>query len=90
MTPYHDDLTRPLQAFCVGDFNLYAAQDPAQALALASAVAGPGVYALDDVAAAPPAMLDEPLADANGTRRLGTLRGLLLSAKAPGHLASYE
>jgi len=89
MTPYRLDLTRPLKAWCVGDFNLYAAEDAAQALALANANAGPGVYSLADVAPVEPGQLDEKLIGAEMPMAC-TLRGLLLDAKAPGHLASYE
>jgi hypothetical protein len=90
MNSYQQDLTRPLKAWCVGDFNLYAAEDAAQALTLACNVAGPASYTLDDVVPAPADLLDERLADASGTRLSWTLRGLLVDAKAPGHLASYE
>ncbi|MBC8984086.1 hypothetical protein IAI52_27955 [Pseudomonas lurida] len=87
--PQLRDLTRPLLAFWVGDDDMYAAEDEAQALALANAIAGPNAYTLDDVAPASAETLDERLRDDSG-RLAWTLRGLLMDQKAPGYLAGYE
>lgn len=83
------DLTRPLLAFWVGDDDIYAAEDEAQALALANAIAAHVTYTLDDVTPVGAQMLDERLADENG-RLAWTLRGLLMDQKEPGYLAGYE
>ena len=83
------DLTRPLLAFWVGDDDIYAAEDEAQAVALANAIAGPGTYSLDDVAPVSADTLDDRLRDEAG-RLAWTLRGLLLDQKEPGYLAGYE
>jgi len=83
------DLTRPLLAFWVGDDDIYAAEDEAQALALANAIAGPGTYSVDDVAPVSADTLDARLADEAG-RLAWTLRGLLMDQKEPGYLAGYE
>lgn len=83
------DLTRPLVAYWVGDFDVYAAADEAQALGLANAKAGAPTYAREDVRPVEAATLDERLADATG-KLAWTLRGLLLDQKAPGYLAGYD
>jgi len=87
--PQLRDLTRPLLVFWVGDDDMFAAEDEAQALALANAIAGPGAYALDDVAPVSAETLDERLRDDSG-RLAWTLRGLLGSQAEPGYLAGYE
>lgn len=89
MTTPVRDLTRPLLAFWVADDDIYAAEDEAQALALANAIAGPGAYTLDDVMPVSAEVLDERLRDDSG-RLAWTLRGLLMDQKAPGYLAGYE
>lgn len=83
------DLTRPLLAFWVGEDDIYAAEDDAQALALANAIAGPGAYTLEDVTPVSAEVLDERLADDTG-RLAWTLRGLLVSQTEPGYLAGYQ
>ena len=83
------DLTRPLLAFWVGDDDIYAAEDEAQALLLANAIAGHRTYTLDDVAAVSADTLDDRLRDDSG-RLAWTLRGLLMDQKEPGYLAGYE
>lgn len=87
--PQLRDLTRPLLAFWVGDDDMYAAEDEAQALALANAIAGSNAYTLDDVMPVSAETLDERLRDDSG-RLAWTLRGLLMDQKAPGYLAGYE
>lgn len=83
------DLTRPLLAFWVGDDDIYAAEDEAQALALANAIAGHGTYTLGDVVPVSADALDDRLRDDSG-RLAWTLRGLLMDQKEPGYLAGYE
>lgn len=83
------DLTRPLMAFWVADDDIYAAEDEAQALALANAIAGPDAYTLDDVTPVSAETLDDRLRDDSG-RLAWTLRGLLMDQKEPGYLAGYE
>ena len=83
------DLTRPLLAFWVGDDDIYAAEDEAQAVALANAIAGHGAYTLDDVAPVSAETLDDRLRDEAG-RLVWTLRGLLMEQTEPGYLAGYE
>lgn len=83
------DLTRPLLAFWVGDDDIYAAEDEAQALTLANAIAGHGTYTLDDVVPVSADTLDDRLRDDSG-RLAWTLRGLLMDQKEPGYLAGYE
>lgn len=83
------DLPRPLLAFWVGDDDIYAAEDEAQAVALANAIAGPGAYTLDDVAPVSAETLDDRLRDEAG-RLAWTLRGLLMDQVVPGYLAGYE
>lgn len=83
------DLTRPLRAFWIGDTDILAAADPAQALRLAN---GPGpdvAYCLDDVSEVDAATLDERLADADG-KLAWTLRGLLQAQTEAGYLAGFE
>ena len=82
------DLTRPLLAFWVGDDDMYAAEDEAQALALANAIAGPGVYTLDDVAPVSADTLDAGVAH-DGELVL-TLRCFLDMQNEPSYLAGYE
>jgi hypothetical protein len=83
------DLTKPLLAFWVGDDDIYAAEDEAQAVTLANAIAGPGTYSLDDVAPVSADTLDDRLRDEEG-RLAWTLRGLLMDQTEPGYLAGYE
>ena len=83
------DLTRPLLAFWVGDDDIYAAEDEAQAVSLANAIAGHGTYTLDDVAPVSAETLDDRLRDEAG-RLAWTLRGLLMEQTEPGYLAGYE
>lgn len=89
MSAVDRDLTKPLQAFWVGDDDIYAAEDEAQALRLAAAIAGPDAYTLDDVAPVSAETLDSKLRDDEG-RVAWTLRGLLLDTREPGYLAGYE
>lgn len=89
MTSPLRDLTRPLLAFWVGDDDIYAAEDEAQALSLANAIAGHGAYTLDDVAPVSADTLDDRLRDEAG-RLAWTLRGLLMEQTEPGYLAGYE
>lgn len=88
-TPVVRDLTRPLLAFWVGDDDIYAAEDEAQALALANAIAAHVTYTLDDVTPVGAQMLDERLADDSG-KLAWTLRGLLMAQTEAGYLAGYE
>ena len=81
-------LTKPLLAFWVGDYDIYAAMDEAQALRLAVAIAGPDTYTLDDVAAVSVETLDSKLRDDEGL--VWTLREVLKGARKPGYLAGYE
>lgn len=76
-----------LKAYWVGDYDVYAAQDEAQALAFANALATPmHGYALEDVMPVLDVTLDEPLTgDAGPT----TLRQMLFTAER-GYLAGYE
>lgn len=83
------DLTKPLQAYWVGDDDIYAAEDEAQAVTLANAIAGHGTYTLDDVAPVSADTLDDRLRDEEG-RLAWTLRGLLMDQTEPGYLAGYE
>lgn len=80
---------KPLQAFWVGDCDLWAAEDEAQALQLANAIAYPPSYTLDDVIPASAEVLDERLADEDG-KLVWTLRGLLQAQAEPGYLAGTE
>lgn len=89
MTTPVRDLTRPLLAFWVGDDDIYAAEDEAQAVSLANAIAGHGTYTLDDVAPVSADTLDDRLRDEAG-RLAWTLRGLLMEQTEPGYLAGYE
>lgn len=88
MTETIRDLTKPLLAYWVGDEDIYAAVDEAQALRLANALAGGDCYTLTDVAEVQAATLDERLADDTG-KLAWTLRGLLASTAEPGYLAGY-
>lgn len=83
------DLTKPLRAFWVGDDDIYAAEDEAQAVALANAIAGPGTYSVDDAAPVSADTLDARLVDDDG-KLAWTLRGLLRAQAEPGYLAGYE
>lgn len=81
---------KPLQAYWVGDCDLWAAEDEEQALALANAIAAdPACYTLDDVMLAGPSVLDVRLADEDG-KLAWTLRGLLQAQTEPGYLAGIE
>lgn len=81
---------KPLQAYWVGDCDLWAAEDEDQALALANAIAAdPACYTLDDVMLAGPSVLDVRLADEDG-KVAWTLRGLLQAQTEPGYLAGIE
>ncbi|SEC62053.1 hypothetical protein [Pseudomonas costantinii] len=76
-----------LKAYWVADYDVYAAQDEAQALAFANALAAPmHGYSLEDVTPVLDATLDEPLTSDNGP---ATLRQMLVTAE-PGYLAGYE
>lgn len=82
--------SKPLQAYWVGDCDLWAAEDEAQALALANAICDPASpYTLDDVTPAGADLLDERLADKDG-KVVWTLRGLLQAQTEPGYLAGSE
>lgn len=83
------DLTRPLLAFWVGDDDIFAAENEAQALALANALSHAPAYTLDDVMRVSAEVLDDRLRDDSG-RLAWTLRGLLGSQAEPGYLAGYE
>lgn len=86
-----EDLTRPLLAFWVGDFGIYAAQDEAQALALAKGMGiTPGELKIEDVSPVGADTLDTRLAGEGGEPLAWTLRGLLHATKEPGFLAGYE
>lgn len=89
--PVLRDLTKPLQAFWVGGDAIFAAEDEAQALAVANALVGLKVSAwdLDDVEPVSADTLDERLPDEDGRLAL-TLRGLLASQTEPGFLDGYE
>jgi|RhiMetStandDraft_4_1073278.scaffolds.fasta_scaffold75298_1 hypothetical protein len=77
------DLTKPLLAFWVGDDDVFAAEDEAQAVALANAMVGiAGVWALEDVEAVTADTLDERAAE--------TVRGLLARQDKPGYLVGFE
>lgn len=81
---------KPLQAYWVGDCDLWAAEDEAQAVALANAIAAdPASYTLDDVCPAGPDVLDVRLASDEG-KEVWTLRGLLQAQTEPGYLAGIE
>lgn len=88
MTTPVRDLTRPLLAFWVGDYDMFAAEDEAQAMALANAIAH-SPYSLDDVMPVSADTLDERLADDSG-KLAWTLRGLLMAQTEAGYLAGYE
>lgn len=87
MTAAIRDLTRPLLAWWVGDFDLYAAEDAAQAQALANAL-GPMPEPLGEVREATPGELEETRVYADGGT--WTLRALLFKQTEPGYLAGYE
>lgn len=81
---------KALQAYWVGDCDLWAAEDEAQALALANGIAtDPACYTLEDVTPASADVLDVRLADEDG-KLAWTLRGLLQAQTAPGYLAGIE
>lgn len=80
------DLTRPLLAFWVGDDDIYAAEDEAQALALANAIAAHVTYTLDDVTPVGAQTLALEWSSRRG-RSIGTLRGILDAMPGPGCLA---
>lgn len=80
----------PLQAFWVGDMDIYAAHSAEQALELCEEHSGmPDVYELDDVDAVTAETLDKPLVEEDGTP-CGTLRQLLAETSAPGYLMGVE
>lgn len=82
-----NESTGALRAFWVSDYDVYAAQDEAQALAFANAMASPmRGYTLDDVMPVLDVTLDEPLTSDTGPT---TLRRMLATAE-PGYLAGYE
>ena len=80
---------KPLQAYWVGDCDLWAAEDEAQAVELANAIADGAGYTLEDVAPAGADVLDVRLADEDG-KLAWTLRALLQAQTAPGYLAGIE
>jgi hypothetical protein len=88
-TPEPRAVTPPLLAFWVGEDDIFAAADEAQALALGNALAGTAAYTLDDVAPVSAETLDDRLRDEEG-RLAWTLRGLLMDQAEPGYLAGYE
>lgn len=88
MTTPVRDLTRPLLAFWVGDYDMYAAADEAQALALANAIAHGTPYTLDDVAPVSSDTLDESVLD--GDCQVTSLRAVLLATAEAGYLAGYD
>lgn len=88
---YTPDLSRPLLAYWVGDFDIFAAVDADQALTLANDLLGrrPPLFTPADVAPVEATILDETRPDApNGTAH--NLRTLLAGKKCPGYLAGYE
>lgn len=81
---------KALRAYWVGDCDLWAAEDEAQALALANAICDPSsLYTLDDVMPAGSDVLDVRLADESG-KVAWTLRGMLQAQAEPGYLAGIE
>jgi len=82
--PVLRDLTKPLLAFWVGDDDIFAAENEAQALAVANALVGlrVSVWDLDDV--------EVVTADTLGERETVALRELLARQTEPGYLAGYE
>jgi hypothetical protein len=88
MTTPVRDLTRPLLAFWVGDYDMYAAEDEAQALVLANAIAHGAPYTLDDVTPVSSDTLDESVLD--GDCRVTSMRAVLLATSEAGYLAGYE
>lgn len=81
---------KTLQAYWVGDCDLWAAEDEAQALALANGIAADSAcYTLDDVSPAGAEVLGVRLADEDG-KLAWTLRGLLQAQTEPGYLAGIE
>jgi len=84
------DLTKPLLAFWVGDYDIYAAEHAAQALDLANAMTlRPSVFILDDVSLVQATTLDERLGGEHGGKLAWTLRRLLLDTAEPSFLAGY-
>jgi hypothetical protein len=84
----NQDLTRPLRAFWVGDYDIFAAFDEAQALRLGNVWAmDPETFAEDEVEEVSAETLGEPVAKDFPDV---TLRGLLYAMKEPGHMAGYE
>lgn len=88
LPPAGPDLTRPLRAWWVSDYDIIAAVDECQALDLANDICRPlEPYTPDDVVEVAPVTLDEPHAGEDGP---WTLRELLAAQTKPGYLAGYE
>ena len=81
------DLTRPLQAFWVGEDAVYAAYDAAGAVQLANHEYGHACFGLDDVTPCDVATLEGPAYSAGGAR-VGTLWQQLALMTAPGYLCA--
>ena len=81
-----------LKAYMVGDMDIFAAYDPAQALALGNEMAGGeghGPYDLDDVNEVDAAQLDWDVVDEDGNRD-DCLRVQLSALTEPGYMMSTE
>lgn len=87
---YTPDLSRPLAAYWVGDFDVFAAVDADQALTLANDLLGrPPVFTPADVSPVQATTLDETRPDSPSGNGYN-LRTLLAAKKCPGYLAGYE
>lgn len=80
---------KTLQAYWVGEHDLWAAEDDAQALQLANGQSGTGPYTLDEVMLASGDFLDARLADEDG-KLAWTVRGLLQAQTEPGYLLGVD
>lgn len=79
----------PLFAYWVGDIDVYAAENAAQALALANASDDWSDYTLDDVVEVTAAELDKPTVDEDGAPSC-TIRESLAAATGPGWLEGFD
>ncbi|WP_439870361.1 hypothetical protein ACTACT_09910 [Pseudomonas syringae] len=85
------NITKPLLAFWVGEYDIYAAEDAAQALNMANGMTlRPTAFILDDVSLVQATTLDERLAGEHGEKLGWTLRRLLLDTAEPSFLAGYN
>lgn len=81
------NLARPLQAYRIGEEEIYAAYDVAGALALANQEYGETFFGLADVKACDQATLESPaFAAVEGS--FGSLGQLLASMSGPGYLCT--